>query len=472
MAYNLTAEFWSFAKRHNSTKRPSTAAAATINYALKESTSILAPTIEVHDNRVVAYNYCYLSAFSRRYWIRDKRCIAKDTYELDLEVDVPGSWGPLTYGQNVMAQMSAAYYDDELDDTRIVAVDEHVQFVTAALDVFPTNYEIMPMISLVTGASGYFGGCDVFYDLYNVGNVLSIIDKLMDPDLWKSVVDSVLNSNPLSIINGIWSVPYNVTNCHYTDAESRALQLGFINAETISGSLLKGPFVRRHLQNVTLPTPTNTDFRFCDRFVKYYVNIPFVGTCVIPTTLAKYQRNLRCEYSADCVSGMFSISLYCGGVCLGNWSTNLKSELSLVAQTSQAAASISGGIKGAAMVASGVSLAGGAQGALIGAVAGAAVGAFKGAASTPDIEFVSSASGSLAPAARNTRQLEVFMYEGEENTDPATFAATVGRPTQKIIQLAANMGYVQTANASVSFTGLKPEIDAFNTLLNGGLYYE
>ena len=56
--------------------------------------------------------------------------------------------------------------------------------------------------------------------------------------------------------------------------------------------------------------------------------------------------------------------------------------------------------------------------------------------------------------------------------DPATFTQTVGRPTQKVIQLASGIGYVQTAAASVSFAGYQPEIDAFNAMLDGGIYYE
>ncbi len=471
MAYTLTATFWSFAKRKNSTKRPGTTG-TDYNYCLKDVTGVLAPTLEIHDAGVLAYNYCYLQQFGRYYWVRDKRSIAYNTYEIDLEVDVPGSWGASTYSQSVMAQMSASFYDDELDDDRVVPTGEIVQDVHTPLDVIPTSHSIEPMISIVTGANGYFGGCDVFYDLYNTGNVLSIIDDLFDPTLWQQVADSVLSSDPLSIINGVWSVPFVVANCHYVDAETRSLKLGFINPQTISGALLKGPFVKRHQGDLPLPSPSHLDFRFSDRFCKYYVNIPFLGTVTIPATLAKHQRALHYEYSADAISGMFSITLSVGGVCIGNWSTCLKSELSLVSQSSQAATMISGGIKGSAATALAGAAAGGWRAALIGGIAGAATGAFRGAAVTPDIEQVSSASGSLAPAARYQRELEVWLYEGDQNVDPATFTATVGRPTQKIVQLAANIGYIQAANASVSFAGYRSEIDAMNSLLNGGVYYE
>lgn len=475
MAYNLTASFWSFSKRHNSTKRPAATSATTFNYAEKDATSVLSPTLEFHAPGVLAYNYCYLQKYDRYYFVRDKRSTAYGTYEIDLDVDVAASWGPSTYGQSVMAQMSSNFYDTELDDDRVQALDpiSPASVSETFLPVFPQNYQIETLASFVTGPDGRFGGSDVFFNLDSVGNVLTLLDKLFDPAEWRQAIDSVLSNDSLSVLNGIWAVPFDVGACHNTATVTRNIDLGFINTQTISGAIVNGPYVERYQGDLVIPTPSVSDFRFSERFVKYYVNIPFIGVTTIPTTLAKYQRALHYECAADAVSGAFCISLYVGSVCLGMWQTNLKTELSLSKQISQTAAAIAGGVKGAGAVGlAGAATKAGLKGGIIGAIAGAAVGAFRGAAVTPDIEHACSSSGSLAPAARYKRDLEIYMFESDSSVDPATFTQTVGRPTQKVVQLASGIGYIQTAAASVSFAGYQPEIDSFNALLDGGLYYE
>lgn len=471
----LNATFWSFSKRKNSTKRPAANTGTVISYVEKNVMSVLSPVLEIHNSAVLPFNYCYLAKYDRYYFVRDKRCIAYETYEVELEVDVAGSWGPATYNQNVMAQMSASFYETELDDDRVVPLDPISPAATnyKVLEVFPQTYQIETLASFVTGPDGAFGGSDVFYALDSVGNVLNLFNVLFDPAEWRSIVDSVLSNDSMSVLNGIWAVPYDVAQCHGVATVTRNIDLGFINTQTVSGAIINGPSVLRHQGDLAIPTPSVSDFRFSERFVKYYVNIPFIGVTTIPTTLAKYQRALHYECAADCVSGAFVLTLYCGGVCLGTWQTNLKTELALSKQASQASAAISSGIKGGAAVGlAGAATKAGLKGGIFGAIAGAAVGAFRGAAVTPEIEHACSSSGSLAPAAKYSRDLEIYMFEGASSVDPATFTQTVGRPTQKVITLAANIGYVQCAAASVSFDGYEPEIAAMNAMLDGGIYYE
>lgn len=475
MAYTLSGEFWTFSKRKNSTKRPA-ASGTVFNYCLKDVTSVLSPTLEIHDASVLAYNYCYLQQFGRYYWVGDKRSIAYNTYEVDLEVDVPGSWGADTYGQSVMAQMSASFYDTELDDDRVQPIDllPSGGYASKTLEIFPSSYRTYTLLSLVTGTAGNFGGIDVFTDLdASQSNVLALIDTLFDPSAWQRVQDAVLKNDPLQVLTGIWAVPFIPAQCHGVSQHVRTLTLGLANPAMVTGYALDGPKVLPHSDSIAIPQPTVTDFRYSDRFCKYYVNIPYLGVVTIPTSLVKKDPTLYYEYSADAVSGMYSITLKCAGVYLGTYSTTLKTDLSLVSQPSTGASAISGGILGAGATAIAGAATGGWRAALIGGIAGAAAGAFRGAMNTPDIQQVSSASGSLAPAARdNFRDLEVILLEGDSSVDPATFAATVGRPTQKVVQLAAGIGYIQAANASVSFAGYRSEIDAMNALLDGGVYYE
>ena len=67
-----------FSKRHNSTKRPATAEGVLFDMQLKEETSVLNPALIVNKvnsqgqpQQPTVYNYCYIPAFMRYYFIND-----------------------------------------------------------------------------------------------------------------------------------------------------------------------------------------------------------------------------------------------------------------------------------------------------------------------------------------------------------------------------------------------------------------
>ena len=132
------------------------------------------------------------------------------------------------------------------------------------------------------------------------------------------------------------------------------------------------------------------------------------------------------------------------------------------------------GSRGAGALISGlVGAAAGSQlGGSVGAVAMGGAGLVRGMMSPADQHVVSSSGGAISPwGCRDViGNLAVVMYEYDSNVNPQTFAAVAGRPTEKVVSI--GNGYIQTRNASVSFAGTASEIEAFNALLDGGLYVE
>lgn len=66
----LSVTLYTFSKRLNSTKNPPTEGGFTVQAVLKDNTSIIRPELEVVEN-VTAYNYAYIPAFSRYYFVQD-----------------------------------------------------------------------------------------------------------------------------------------------------------------------------------------------------------------------------------------------------------------------------------------------------------------------------------------------------------------------------------------------------------------
>ena len=66
---SITATFYSFSKRVNSTKLPS--GGTDYNILIKEPSNILNPTIVLDRGNPASLNYCYIPTFNRYYWVED-----------------------------------------------------------------------------------------------------------------------------------------------------------------------------------------------------------------------------------------------------------------------------------------------------------------------------------------------------------------------------------------------------------------
>lgn len=111
---SITATFYNFTKRRNSTKVPSSGG-TTFNIVIKDGSSVLSPSIILDTGKPTNYNYCYISNFGRYYFINDwisdhGRWIA------NLTVDVLGSWRSSIRSSSQYVLRSASEWDTYLSD--------------------------------------------------------------------------------------------------------------------------------------------------------------------------------------------------------------------------------------------------------------------------------------------------------------------------------------------------------------------
>lgn len=468
----LDCYFWSFDKRRNSTKTPATDGVK-YEILLKEETSILSPTIELHAaaSEFLGFNYCRLPHFSRYYYITDVRSIAKDTFEVDLTCDVLGTWKTDVLGQSVYANMSSFAYQELIDDERVcptknitVSSPEYGNFEiisggTSALDI--PCYQFLS----VANNAGLLNGIDIFFGLSMVSDYLQ---KVTDRNWAQQFGQDISGINPFDAVNEAWWTPLIPQQCHHTGSNSADIY----DVAITNQPCLASPLVKAHQDAITIPKPSINDFRFSSKYVKYYLNIPYIGVVTIPTELTHGASAISYSYAGDCLTGQICVAPTIRGVSLGIFGTSLKAPITLARQASHGAQLLSQGIVAAGASAAAGYRAGGANGALIGAVSGFAAGTVHGVMDMPNIDRVGSSVGSIAPlGCRPTLgQMALYMVEAEANVNPATFTAVAGRPTEKVVTL--QTGYVQTSGASVHFAGTETEINEFNNALNGGVYFE
>lgn len=465
----MEALFYNFKKRSNSTKRPG-GDGYYQDILIKEDANITSPTIEIEGEGFYNYNYVYIPYFKRYYFVRECKSIAYGTYEITLDVDLLGTYGTELVGQNVFMYMSASFYDSGLDDNRVVP-DSDISYESAYGDfeiisqITPTTFPVYQFLS-VANTNGLLNGIDIFFGLDLINTYLR---KLTDRNWAQKFSTDVQGINPFDAVNGAWWSPLIPQKCH--TVSSNDAQIYDIN---VSGNCLASPDVLKHHGTVDVPKPSNRDFRYSSKYVKYYLELPYIGVIDVPTELAYNATKLQYDYAGDCLSGEISIVPRIGSVCLGIYSTSLKSDIQMARQSSRGAmAATSTALGGGAGALGGFQL-GGVYGAAIGAVAGAAVGSIQGMTAMPKIERVSASSGSIALAGCRDQigQVRLVMAEAASNLSPSVFTAVAGRPTQKVVAITNGCGYVQTINASASISGYKSEQDRLNAMLDGGVYFE
>ena len=91
----LTVQFWTFAKRENTTTIPNTTALKTYNNVLlKDDCSVVNPALKIKEaiaTNVQDWNYCYITEFSRYYYVTDWMW-QQGLWVAELQVDVLASF--------------------------------------------------------------------------------------------------------------------------------------------------------------------------------------------------------------------------------------------------------------------------------------------------------------------------------------------------------------------------------------------
>lgn len=125
----MQAIFYQFAKRTNSTKRPSGGQGFGID--LKAPCNIINPEIKIAtQNDPTGYNYCYLPTFSRYYWVKNWT-YADGLWDASLTVDTLASYRDQIGNSTEYVTRSSAQYDGTISDGLYPATAK-VQSVTTA----------------------------------------------------------------------------------------------------------------------------------------------------------------------------------------------------------------------------------------------------------------------------------------------------------------------------------------------------
>ena len=464
----LTATFYTFSKRENSTLRP-TSGGVVIPVALKVPSSIESPSLEIHSADIATYNYLYITEYARYYFITDRESIAKDTYIVTCRVDALASFKDEIAGQNVFAEYASYGYSEWLVDPRVQPSGVITTMLESkTLEIFnvtggtPDTFEYCRVIA----QNGVLNGYEVFM---GVDTLRPLLNVLSDSNNLHTLLLDISGADPFSAICEIWESPLYMPNCH----AQTALGNTTIWQVQIGGRRLLDPTCKSYYCIIDVPANAKyNDFR--NDWISYQLFLPYVGVISLPTELMNNANSVIVTYAGDCTNGQIAYSVRIESTYLMNvglYGANVKSANSMGrSQTDEgrwAAGAMS--VVGAAVAAGAFT---GNPVAAIGAAGAAEISTFIGMAAPGKRHEVGTFTGGIAACALNidSTTIKLLIQKPGTITEPSHYTARYGRPVQKNVQIQA--GFVKARNASVAISGTDSERAVINSYLNGGIYYE
>lgn len=493
---SMTANFYTFNKRRNSTKIPDAQMTPTaLTIVLKSPTSYRNPSLHVDASGGFPYNYMEWAGWY--YWVDDVVSVGNDRFDIRCSLDVLG-----TLRTYIQATTAFVLYDEtansELPDGRLsVNTTKGVSINSGAFQYlgghsFPGGTIVAGIIT-DKGASFYEMDGSVADDLLDDINDTEIPGLLPIPSIsWQTStleeimegIADILDTLGTNFVIGLRHIlgSRSASDCIISAKQlpvapgaitgtSEPLYLGTWNtgysAKRITNRIVMDSC------DVTIPW-TFSDWRRNAPYTELYLYIPFVGLISLSPGDLVGTSNIHITASLDVISGdvLFEVQAGSGGLgggqYIGQYGGNIAGSYAIgssaVSIGQQAVTAIGATAAGAAIVATGGAAA------VMAAKIGAAGIAGIIASNTPTPSSITGGGGGASLGLAAT--CYCFTVTHDTNVSPASVSASIGTPAMAQKSLGSLTGFVQTKCASVSAPFYQGIIEECNSLLDGGVFIE
>lgn len=530
---SVTASFYKFSKRKNSTKQP-TGAGTDFSVDLKSGTSLLRPTLLLSNSSQPDYNYCQFMGMY--YFIRDTVSVRNDLWELYLIVDPLATAKADIIASTQFVSYSSALGSSWLADTRIpvlkscrvssnsaltgilssigcyilsvVGKDSCNTFMVQNENILKSllsniqtwqNQGINDADALIQTWRGvdldaydFFAPTDDFTGLCDgivrtlqsgyqalTGTLANIQKALADSivTIGKAATDTGFVGNaylsaPSCIRSCIW-VPFDYARA--PGSGTAPINLG-VYPTGQSGYILSSSPVT---DSISINIPWHySDWRrsVCE---DVYLYLPFVGMVGLSGDSMTNASSITIDWSVTYTDGVIMYKVSAGGEVIGAFGGQCSANYPLgVAQQSSAGEIVQSAWASAEkVVASAVK----ATSSLnpLSMITGAVEAGMANVSGGYDVvdtaltKHISSIGGIGGGAGIGLgRECICFTVCHDLNVNPSDMVATMGQPTMKPMSLSGLTGYCQCANAHVEASYPEPILDAIDAYLNNGFYIE
>ena len=312
MAYTVT--LYTFTKRPNSTKQP-TGAGVQYNCTICDPTGILAPSIDLKlgdTSNPSVYNYAYISAWNRYYYIRDWYYI-NGIWRAQLQIDALASW-KTQIGSNTayVARSSAAMNGRIGDSTYPILAGETTQTVSNNANPFATSYANgWFIVGIINADSQAIGGVS-YYGMTNAE--FQTFRSLMFGDIsWAGTITTIETSlvkmiaNPFQYISSVMWVPFDPGFANTVHSISFGYWTLTCDAHRVTYPRAGG--------TVTIQVPKHPlalsrgYYLLCEPYSSYYLDFPPFGAFSVPADALVDSDLITCHWDCDIITGRGRLQL-------------------------------------------------------------------------------------------------------------------------------------------------------------------
>ncbi len=469
----MTVTFYSgFAKRRNSTKRPS-GGGTTKTVALKENTSLQRPAFLVS---TVTWSWNYCTAWQNYYYVVDIVAEGNGLYRVECELDVMATFKVSIGNYSTLIARAASDQDyDVMESIYPAKAQPTTKMANVTNPGLFTNDRSAGAIVIgtigqngqrvyVMNSSQFASFClRLFPDLADAGgNPINFVD-------WISAeISQAIAGGLQTILNNItflrW-VPVSVSTVSSLLTSVSHVYIG--NWDLITPAYeLAGSTVAR-ISSTLLSFPARDDagargkWLYMSPFASYAVYIPPFGLITLDgALLVPAGRQVTCDMLVNVMTGNLTMRLY---YALGNssprmvgcYNANIGFEMK-VGGSSYNMGGVASGVAGAIGAMLEDSTAG-----IIGGIASAAAASIPGGA-----QVGGGVSGPNPDLTENWYAYATYFDPIDENQ------TELGRPLAKVKQISTLSGYIQTARAQIELMGHEEEMSKVNAIMDGGFFYE
>lgn len=459
----ITVNFYSFAKRLNSTKQP-TGTGTDLSCLVKSDSSIVNPVIELSTDPT-GYNYCYIASFSRYYYI-DDIVFVKGIWNVYCHVDVLASYKTAIGNTSGYCTRASAMYDGTIqDDAWTVTTDYTLEISDSAAQYTWTGFNNGYYVVGVKGnTSGAVNGV-IYYQLTPAKYSIFINefynrtgDNTFFGNLARGVADSIYNLSDF-IVSCRW-YPFEL---EATTTEEDV----YIGSKKVSN--MTAPILKEYpvsVQRWTFAVPKHPEasgrgvYMNAAPYTRYVIKTPWGMNIPLDSFYMRDRTSLNLDMSVDFTTGQ--AALYYGHSIpnagfYADFTTyvNFGVEIPLSGTNVNVSSLVGNTIK-----------------APVNAFTGNPLGALSSVGNAllsaqPDPEPIP-ARGGYAPLTMSQPFLASYFY-GVAHVDYIHH----GRPyCRNVAPSTLGSGYMQYETYSVAITGTSEEAGSINSYMMSGIYYE
>lgn len=465
MAFNVN--FYTFAKRVNSTKRP-TGSGAQYSCIIKDGCGAVNPTIQLQmaiDGNPTAYNYAYISDFHRYYWVSE--WIFEDRlWTAHLKSDPMATYKSEIGSYNGYVARAASAYDGDIMDLLYPATAERTTIANGSSQ--DPGWSTSPssggtFVVGIIGKSADPNGCAVTYYAVTSVTMTNILNYLLNENHYSTITDIEIDLlkcifNPTQYIVSCMWFPFTVTGSNTT------VSAGWWDLTGVSALRVSDPTQGNNLTFTIPKHPQAARGNYLNMrpFSSYFINAGPWGVIPLNNANLIYENSLSCKISVDIFTGSGRFIIYAADGSGASFEEHF-AQIGVPIMMGQ------NSLNQGALANAGAGLMGGAFAAATGNIVAGISSAIQTVGSVMDLmqpnSSVVGSNGSFAFS-------NVFKLVGEFMTVVNEDMASRGRPLCEPRTMSTLSGYILCSDADPQIPGTESEVAEIVSYMNSGFYYE